>query len=78
MIMIITMFHLEGKFKEFGLSNYSSWQVVCYYYSYYITNHIIIVQAEIYYLCKMNGWILPTVYQGMYNPITRCVCLFVS
>ncbi|XP_023578231.1 aflatoxin B1 aldehyde reductase member 2 isoform X4 [Octodon degus] len=29
--------------------------------------------AEICTLCKKNGWILPTVYQGMYNPITRQV-----
>ncbi|XP_020622396.1 aflatoxin B1 aldehyde reductase member 4-like [Orbicella faveolata] len=46
----------EGKFKSFGLSNYSAWQV-----------------AEIYYLCKMNNYPLPTVYQGMYNPVTRDV-----
>ena len=30
-------------------------------------------QAEIYYLCKMNNYPLPTVYQGMYNPVTRWV-----
>ncbi|KAL9981155.1 hypothetical protein ACROYT_G009823 [Oculina patagonica] len=29
--------------------------------------------AEIYYLCKMNNYPLPTVYQGMYNPVTRDV-----
>lgn len=29
--------------------------------------------AEIYYLCKEKGYILPTVYQGMYNVITRHV-----
>lgn len=29
--------------------------------------------AEIYTLCKSNGWILPTVYQGMYNATTRQV-----
>uniref|UniRef100_A0A2I3S608 Aldo-keto reductase family 7 member A3 n=1 Tax=Pan troglodytes TaxID=9598 RepID=A0A2I3S608_PANTR len=29
--------------------------------------------AEICTLCKSNGWILPTVYQGMYNAITRQV-----
>ncbi|KAG0287810.1 hypothetical protein BGZ98_004480, partial [Dissophora globulifera] len=27
----------------------------------------------IHQLCKQNGYILPTVYQGMYNPITRDV-----
>eukprot|EP01084_Bolivina_argentea_P204205 348701_1 len=46
----------EGKFKRFGLSNYSSWEV-----------------AEIVYICKTNGYVLPTVYQGMYNGITRGV-----
>jgi len=28
---------------------------------------------EIYYICKQNGYVLPTVYQGMYNPLTRDV-----
>ncbi|XP_061458160.1 aflatoxin B1 aldehyde reductase member 2 [Rhineura floridana] len=48
--------HREGKFKELGLSNYSSWEV-----------------AEIYTVCKANNWVLPTVYQGMYNATTRQV-----
>ncbi|KAI8906341.1 Aldo/keto reductase [Gorgonomyces haynaldii] len=46
--------HQEGKFKRFGLSNYSGWQVM-----------------EIYHLCKTNGYILPTVYQGRYNILAR-------
>ncbi|XP_068935257.1 aflatoxin B1 aldehyde reductase member 2-like [Petaurus breviceps papuanus] len=29
--------------------------------------------AEICTLCKKNGWVVPTVYQGMYNAITRKV-----
>jgi aflatoxin B1 aldehyde reductase len=29
--------------------------------------------AEICTLCKKNGWIMPTVYQGMYNGISRKV-----
>lgn len=29
--------------------------------------------ADIYHTCKKNGWILPTVYQGMYNAMTRNV-----
>lgn len=29
--------------------------------------------AEIYYLCKEKGYVLPSVYQGMYNVITRNV-----
>ncbi len=44
----------EGKFKEFGLSNFAAWEVM-----------------EVYHICKSRGWVLPTVYQGMYNPITR-------
>ncbi|KAG0001654.1 hypothetical protein BGZ80_006141 [Entomortierella chlamydospora] len=27
--------------------------------------------ALIYEICKQNGYVLPTVYQGMYNPISR-------
>ncbi|XP_071059366.1 aflatoxin B1 aldehyde reductase member 2-like [Pseudochaenichthys georgianus] len=45
-----------GKFKEFGLSNYASWEV-----------------AEIASICRHNNWIVPTVYQGMYNATTRQV-----
>ncbi|KAG0378482.1 hypothetical protein BGX24_003694 [Mortierella sp. AD032] len=29
--------------------------------------------AQIYEICKHNGYVLPTVYQGMYNPIARSV-----
>ncbi|MBN3310528.1 ARK72 reductase, partial [Amia calva] len=29
--------------------------------------------AEVYCICKNNNWILPTVYQGMYNATTRQV-----
>jgi len=46
--------HKEGKFKELGLSNYTSWQV-----------------ADIWHICNNNGWVKPTVYQGMYNILTR-------
>ncbi|KAG9482772.1 hypothetical protein GDO78_011422 [Eleutherodactylus coqui] len=48
--------YLEGKFKELGVSNYTSWEVM-----------------KIYCICKQNNWVLPTVYQGMYNAITRQV-----
>ena len=44
----------ENRFKELGLSNYPSWEVV------YIHRY-----------CKERGWVVPTVYQGMYNPLTR-------
>lgn len=29
--------------------------------------------ADIVQTCRRNGWVAPTVYQGMYNPITRMV-----
>ncbi|KAM4016847.1 aflatoxin B1 aldehyde reductase member 2-like [Anomaloglossus baeobatrachus] len=48
--------HQEGKFKELGLSNYASWEVM-----------------EVYCICKQRNWVLPTVYQGMYNATTRQV-----
>uniref|UniRef100_T2MHU9 Aflatoxin B1 aldehyde reductase member 3 n=1 Tax=Hydra vulgaris TaxID=6087 RepID=T2MHU9_HYDVU len=52
----INQLYTEGKFKEFGLSNYASWEVV-----------------DIFHICKANGYVLPTVYQGMYNALTRDV-----
>eukprot|EP00026_Physarum_polycephalum_P013430 Phypoly_transcript_13829.p1 GENE.Phypoly_transcript_13829~~Phypoly_transcript_13829.p1 ORF type:complete len:336 (+),score=58.95 Phypoly_transcript_13829:25-1008(+) len=53
-LQAINELHKEGKFKEFGLSNYPAWEVV-----------------YIYHICKTKGYVLPTVYQGMYNAITR-------
>ncbi|XP_067826243.1 aflatoxin B1 aldehyde reductase member 3 [Heptranchias perlo] len=29
--------------------------------------------AEVYSICKHNNWVLPTIYQGMYNATTRQV-----
>jgi aflatoxin B1 aldehyde reductase len=29
--------------------------------------------AEVVMTCKANGWVRPTIYQGMYNPITRSI-----
>jgi aflatoxin B1 aldehyde reductase len=46
--------HTEGLFLEFGLSNFSPWQV-----------------AQIYYKCRAASFVLPTVYQGHYNPLVR-------
>eukprot|EP00980_Cylindrotheca_fusiformis_P009680 scaffold2141_cov120-Cylindrotheca_fusiformis.AAC.15 len=48
--------HTEGKFRTFGLSNFSAWETV------YIHGYM-----------KSRNYILPTVYQGMYNAITRMV-----
>lgn len=44
----------EGKFKRFGISNFTAFQV-----------------AEVSVLCRERGWVRPTVWQGMYNAITR-------
>jgi Predicted oxidoreductases (related to aryl-alcohol dehydrogenases) len=27
--------------------------------------------AEVYHICEKHGWILPTVYEGVYNPLSR-------
>ncbi|CAO2589724.1 Aflatoxin B1 aldehyde reductase member 3, partial [Lemmus lemmus] len=38
-----------------------------------LSNYVSWEVAEICTLCKKNGWIMPTVYQGMYNATTRQV-----
>ncbi|WP_426437631.1 aldo/keto reductase family protein [Bradyrhizobium genosp. P] len=48
--------HDEGLFEEFGVSNFSAWQV-----------------AEASEIAARHGLIRPSVYQGMYNAITRAV-----
>src|SRR6202045_4006856 len=48
--------HDKGMFEEFGVSNFSAWQV-----------------AEASEIAARHGWIRPSVYQGMYNAITRAV-----
>ena len=48
--------HDEGLFEEFGVSNFSAWQV-----------------AEALEIAARHGWIRPSVYQGLYNAITRAV-----
>ncbi|KAJ7774676.1 NADP-dependent oxidoreductase domain-containing protein [Mycena maculata] len=49
--------HNEGLYEIFGLSNFASWEVV----------------AEVVSICRAKGWIQPTIYQAMYNPITRAI-----
>eukprot|EP00930_Biecheleria_cincta_P001328 TRINITY_DN102461_c0_g1_i1.p1 TRINITY_DN102461_c0_g1~~TRINITY_DN102461_c0_g1_i1.p1 ORF type:complete len:333 (+),score=56.27 TRINITY_DN102461_c0_g1_i1:30-1028(+) len=46
--------HQQGKFIEFGLSNFPAWQVV-----------------EVCQYCKRMNYVLPTVYQGVYNALNR-------
>src|SRR5580693_7360691 len=48
--------HDDGLFEQFGLSNFSAWQV-----------------AEASEIAARHGWISPSVYQGLYNAITRAV-----
>ena len=50
----INELYKQGKFKRFGISNFSAWQV-----------------AEIWHLCDRYGFIKPTVYQGLYNALSR-------
>lgn len=50
----IDTLHKAGKFVNFGISNFTAFEV-----------------AEIALTCKYNNWVRPTVYQGMYNAITR-------
>jgi aflatoxin B1 aldehyde reductase len=29
--------------------------------------------AEVYNICKERGWVKPTIYQAMYNAISKCM-----
>ncbi|KAJ3043160.1 hypothetical protein HDV00_005776 [Rhizophlyctis rosea] len=44
----------QGKFKRFGLSNFTAQQV-----------------EEVHRIASSKGYVLPTVFQGNYNPISR-------
>lgn len=46
--------HKEGKFVQFGLSNYTAFEV-----------------AEIVTTCAERGWVRPTIFQAMYNAISK-------
>ncbi|KAJ3037658.1 hypothetical protein HK097_003456 [Rhizophlyctis rosea] len=50
----INEIYKSGKFKRFGLSNFSPEQV-----------------QAVYDHAKQNNYVLPTVYQGNYNPVSR-------
>jgi len=52
----INELHKAGKFVEFGLSNFTAYEV-----------------AEVVITCQTHGWVRPTVYQAMYNCITRAI-----
>ncbi|CAJ2502177.1 Uu.00g095710.m01.CDS01 [Anthostomella pinea] len=36
-----------------------------------VSNYTAAEVAEVVMMCKYNGWVRPTIYQGMYNAITR-------
>lgn len=38
-----------------------------------LSNYTAFEVAEICTLCKERGWVKPSVYQGMYNAITRAI-----
>jgi len=46
----------EGKFEQFGLSNFAAWEV-----------------SEIATLAKVHNLIRPSIYQAMYNGLTRAI-----
>lgn len=46
--------HVQGKFKELGLSNFPAWMV-----------------ADVWHICDKHDWVKPTVFEGVYNPLTR-------
>lgn len=50
----VNKLYKEGKIREFGLSNFTSFEV-----------------AEIVITCSERGWIRPTIYQAMYNALSR-------
>jgi aflatoxin B1 aldehyde reductase len=50
--------HKQGKFIEFGLSNFTAFEV-----------------AEVVITCKERGWVRPTIYQAVYNAISKCLFL---
>ena len=36
-----------------------------------LSNYPAWMVADVWNICKANGWVLPTVYEGVYNPLTR-------
>ncbi|KAF2279535.1 Aldo/keto reductase [Westerdykella ornata] len=56
-VAIVQKFYREGKFKTWGVSNFMAWEV-----------------AAICEMCDAReGWVKPTVYQGVYNVLNRTV-----
>lgn len=36
-----------------------------------LSNYPAWMVADVWHICKTRGWVLPTVYEGVYNPLTR-------
>lgn len=63
----------EGKFKRFGISNYYSYVPLFPVPSARFSRSYSWEVAELVAICKHNGYILPTAYQGIYNAVHRAV-----
>ncbi|KAJ3132136.1 hypothetical protein HK100_005665 [Physocladia obscura] len=55
-LVAVNELYKQGRFVEFGLSNYAAWEVM-----------------QIDAICVAKGYVRPTIYQGMYNALTRDV-----
>ena len=69
---VVNDLYKEGYFKKFGLSNFASYVWFWLVLLKLLTKHRWEV-AEIVTIAKANGYILPTVYQGVYNAIHRVI-----
>lgn len=43
-----------------------------------LSNFVAFEVAEVVMTCKANGWVRPTIYQGIYNAISRLICTLVE
>jgi aflatoxin B1 aldehyde reductase len=67
--------HKEGYFRRFALSNYSAWgklQQLSRQRRHPLLTFPTEV-AQICEICKQNGYVMPSVYQGVYNALHRAV-----
>lgn len=71
--------HKEGYFKAFGISNYMSsvyFDVLVHPRSDPLLHSWEV--AQMVEICRSNGYIQPTVYQGVYNAIQRFAAVFLT
>ncbi|KAF5330595.1 hypothetical protein D9619_005737 [Psilocybe cf. subviscida] len=73
-LKVVNDLYKEGLFKRFGISNYMSYVETFFALSMKAKWFTFSWEvAEIVGICKANGYIQPTVYQGIYNSIQRGV-----